>query len=181
MSPPWAEAVARAGFEFPSDYQAFAARYGFGEWSSEDKSLLVYITGPTIVEPWPEPIGFEGFVAERALSYPLLTHTPGYDFVPFPEPRSLLGFGGSDAGDLLLWDVTGPDSDLWPVVACSGYDGSAYPFDGGMLAFLMALMRGQLEMSPELVGRRPTWTAYYDWSARVEASGGPAAAEPGSL
>ena len=34
-----------------------------------------------------------------------------------------------------------------------GHDGETSTFDGGMVAFLVALMRGDLEMSAELVGQ----------------------------
>jgi hypothetical protein len=182
VSPPWHESVARVGFAFPSDYQAFAARYGCGGWSSENKQFDVGIWSPTSAELWPDSNGFERFVAEGAVSYQLPTDAPGYDFVPFPGPGSLLTFGGNEAGDRLMWHVTGPDSDLWPVVVCAeGYDGSMYPFDGGMLAFLVALMRGDLETSEVLVGRRPVWTTHCDWTRLFEVSAGPAVAVPGWL
>lgn len=180
VSPPWAQAPSRVGFSFPSDYQAFAARYGFGGWSSDDKPFVVGIFGPTIAEPW-EATGFEGFVADQALTGLLPTVGPGYDFVPFPEPGSLLTFGGTEVNDLLMWQVTGPDSDKWRVVALSGHDNVMHQFDGGMLAFLVALIRGDLELSVELMGRRPVWLADYDWSTRIGVTGGPATAQPGWL
>jgi hypothetical protein len=40
VPPPWEQAVVRVGFAFPADFQAFAARYGFGLWSASDPSNL---------------------------------------------------------------------------------------------------------------------------------------------
>jgi hypothetical protein len=181
VSPPWSEAAV----PFPSDYQAFVAQYGFGSIEFDDKEMVLFVAGPSIAG-YAEPNGFEGFVADNEMTYPIETYIDDepfeYPLRPFPEPGSFVRFGGSDAADEFMWYVAGPDPDTWPAIAWSRHDGNTYRTEGGMLAFLVELLSGRNGMSPEVVGSRPRWIAWSDWeNTGLEASAGPATAAPGWL
>jgi hypothetical protein len=90
-------------------------------------------------------------------------HWDGYVRPAFPEPGGLLVWGWTDNGDTLLWDTQDDDPDRWRVVMLPRHEPAAIFFDGGVVAFLVALLRGEHPKSAYLVSTQARWTMHSDW------------------
>jgi hypothetical protein len=67
----------------------------------------------------------------------------GGPYVAFPEPGGLLPWGESNEGDFFCWKTGDSDPDRWPVVLGSR-SFAWYEYHGGMLEYIVGLLRGDV-------------------------------------
>jgi hypothetical protein len=171
---PWEQAPQEVGFRFPADYRDVVDVYGGG---ALDEELTLHVPTRRPFRPG-LPGGFRGLTefAAREIGPALAGAAgtpPGTEAPPFfPSPGGLLFWGRDLSGNHLLWDTRDAEPDRWPV-AVWFRDELPDPvrlFDGGVAAFLLALVEGSyphtdLLLPPTgLAGRR--WTRTEDWERR---------------
>ncbi|MCD2469545.1 SMI1/KNR4 family protein [Streptomyces sp. MBT42] len=137
----WAEASRVYGTSFPSDFREFMDRYGCG--SIEDQ---LSVLAPRADESEPNAVSrfsrdsldeadlYEGWESpEAAAAHPL---------------GQMLIWGETVGADTLCWFTAEADPDRWPVAVFSraSLTWSLYPY--GMSAFLLRVLRGDLDDSP---------------------------------
>jgi hypothetical protein len=169
---PWHLSRAEIGVDFPSDFRAFADRYGGGDLVREDDdsaSLSVYglYSGN---RPWRDHSGFRAFMAHQVDQiYPLFVDVPddhwGGPFPPvMPDPGGLLAWGDNEDGDIFFWLTEDPDPDHWPVVVLARGPAVTMRFEGGMVEFLVSLLSGGQPKLAWLADSPLSWTMTNDWS-----------------
>ncbi|WP_330250788.1 SMI1/KNR4 family protein [Nocardia sp. NBC_00565] len=162
IAPPWTRIEEAMAVGLPRDYRDFIDLYGDGAindelgvnypaWQQDDTSTL-----STLVDVAEEDNGYGVY---ESLEMPF----PGY-----PAPGGLLQWGGNYNGDRLCWLTEGKDPDDWPVVVVFRHisDPSWRRFDGGMAAFLLAVVTGTFDLATTLIGDAPgeaRWTLARDW------------------
>lgn len=148
----WDRVESDLGVALPEDYKWLAETYGPGRF---DDFLSILHPGspfhPTrLVE-----------AAERAAEILDQLHESGLESIPY-QTDELLAVGKTDNGDMIYW-VTKPEGepDSWTVVA-NGARNTKWPhFDGGIVAFLLAVLSGavRLDVFPrDFPSARPTFT-----------------------
>jgi hypothetical protein len=183
---PWELSRAEVGFDFPSDYRAFIDRYGGGTLTRAGTPMRFSVMNPGEDQWCPDgPSGFAGFVdvtvselrprfaggcpdagpAPRP-ARPGARPAPPARYPVLPDPGGLLAWGSTDDGDCFFWLTQDPDPDRWPVVLWSRCEEAAHRFDGGMVEFLLAVLRGEHPASAWLSGPEPRWTPEADWNRR---------------
>ena len=173
---PWELARSEVGFDFPADYRGFIDRYGGGTVTRPDDPLRFSVMNPGADQWCPDgPSGFAGFVDVTVSELrPRFVGADAHErpaaeepFYPvLPDPGGLLAWGATDDGDCFFWLTQDPDPDSWPVVLWSRRENASYRFEGGMVAFLLAVLRGEHPSSAWLAGPDPRWTPEADWSRR---------------
>jgi hypothetical protein len=118
------------GQELPSDYRALVERYGPGTLAG----LVILTPGHAnryadLDRQTGELRGILKTLRERGIE-------PRY------EPDALLPWGVDESGNVVWWLTTG-DPDRWPVVANEARGDEWQRFDGGAVAFLLALLSGR--------------------------------------
>ncbi|MEV5647397.1 SMI1/KNR4 family protein [Nocardia sp. NPDC052254] len=162
IAPPWARIEKAMGVGMPPDYRDFIDLYGHGAINDElginypgypqsDGSTLRTLTDAAEDD--------NRYNVYEALQAPF----PGY-----PAPGGLLQWGGNYNGDMLCWLTEGDNPDNWPVVVVFRHihQPSWRRFDGGMAAFLLALVTGTFDLATTLIGDPPgpaRWTLARDW------------------
>jgi hypothetical protein len=163
--PPWDLSLMEVGFEFPRDYREFIGRYGSGRLSSTDKVVELAVVGPTTTSSCASGSGFTAFVENTTGNPPdfIDEYEEGIPYVSFPGPGSLLEWGFTDNGDRFFWLVEGRDPDAWTVVEMPRSETRTYRFNGGMVDYLLALMRQQFPTARYYIGSEARWTVCTDW------------------
>lgn len=185
--PPWELSRSEIGFDFPEDYRQFADLYGAGEItpSEEGAQLSVRVPHREVCRPG-APGGFKGFLEIHDTQVRPAFVFEGADeeywggtvYPLYPDEGGLLSWGASDDGDVLFWKTGDPDPNRWPVVMWARHPGVSYPFDGGMVAFLLAVVGGEHVASEWLGGPGSSWTMHSDWlHTGLRISARPAASE----
>ncbi|MEZ0068988.1 hypothetical protein ABIA32_005029 [Streptacidiphilus sp. MAP12-20] len=148
----WAAVEAAFGRALPSDYVAFMARYGAGDFGA-----VLGIVPPL---PVPKPEWEVGSVAESR-------GDAGYLFEVDPprrpldvDPAHLLEWGHTCGPDALYWLTTDPDPDRWPVVVRGRHTEDNWArYDCGMADFLLRVLTGRFDPWPLSV----TWDGPLTW------------------
>ncbi|QNE73528.1 hypothetical protein F0344_01900 [Streptomyces finlayi] len=125
--------------EFPSDFRHFIAVYGAG---AIENFLEVLKPEPRGAEPGPDAMLMETANAESAWarepkSVELLDTTP-----------ALIAWGVDSSSDLLCWDASDDNPELWPVLVRSRGDDLWSRYDCGMVEFLVRVMRADFAHCP---------------------------------
>jgi hypothetical protein len=140
----WDDVQARLGMPLPTDFRAFAAAYGpieLGEYLS--------IWSPAGSEV-PYQVRNVGWLRTNRDFNP---GTAPYRF--WPEPRGLLRWATSRAGDSFFWDPSGSDDpDTWPVIAHFAYH-RWHRFDLTMTDLVAAMVTDGIDWSPGYRGTGP--------------------------
>jgi hypothetical protein len=183
-APPWRQSKGEIGVDFPADYRDFVDRFGGGSMTSELMFLEFSVFAPCSVGLTVDaPRGFEAFMVNQAKRVRPLFVFDGADeaywggtvYPVHPDPGGLLAWGQNQEGDVFFWLTEDPDPDRWPVVMWARGPATTYRFEGGMVAFLLALFQGELPASDWLGGPNLQWTMESDWLRR----GLSVSAEPG--
>lgn len=133
----WAEVRARLGMALPADFCAFAAAYG-----PIDLGEHLWIWSPAGSEV-PFHVRNVGWLRASRDADP---GSAPYRF--WPEPRGLLWWATSRAGDDFFWDPSGSDDpDTWPVVARFAYH-RWHRFDLTMTDLVAAMVTDGIDWSP---------------------------------
>jgi hypothetical protein len=114
------------GQPLPSDYRALVERYGPGT-----------IAGLAILTPG-HPNRYVDL--DRQTGEQRATLKEG-DIAPAYEPDALIPWGIDESGNVVWWLTTG-EPDAWPVIANEARGDEWQRFDGGAVAFLVALLDG---------------------------------------
>lgn len=135
----WARMSESWGKEFPSDFRHFIAVYGAG---AIENFLEVLKPEPRGAEPGPDAMLMETANAERAWtrepkSVELLDTTP-----------ALIAWGVDSSSDLLCWDASDDNPELWPVLVRSRGDDLWSRYDCGMVEFLVRVMQADFAHCP---------------------------------
>ncbi|MFJ8044088.1 hypothetical protein ACIRBX_26660 [Kitasatospora sp. NPDC096147] len=149
---PWESATdAHPDLRFPTDYRWLIDTYG---------SIRIHedlaVSGPMSTSFYGE--GFAGFLAMTADAYgqaelvheePRFPHetTPEPPYPMFPDSGGLLSWGSDTLGNSYFWLTQDPDPDNWPVVVFFGEAEVWDVFDGGLAAFLTALLTGEYHLA----------------------------------
>ncbi|MHA6762958.1 SMI1/KNR4 family protein [Streptacidiphilus sp. PAMC 29251] len=183
-APPWRQSRSEIGVDFPQDYREFVDRYGGGSMTSESMFLEFSVLAPCSLGWKPDaPGGFDAFTVKQIEQIRPLFVFDGADenywggtaYPVHPDPGGLLAWGENQEGDVFFWLTDNPDPDRWPVVMWARGPATTYRFEGGMVAFLLALFRGDLPASDWLGGPELEWTMKSDWLRRgLAVSAGPA-------
>jgi len=130
----WSAVEERLGTPLPGDYKTFIEAYGTGRI---DNFLWVY--NPFAAN---ENLNLLKEVQEVGEIYAELGRG-GHETPPpfFPSPGGLLPLGATDNGDFLFWKVSGPP-DTWTIVVNESRAPEYEEFDGGLSAFLVAILNG---------------------------------------
>lgn len=181
---PWHRSTAEIGIEFPADYRMFVDRYGGGDMTSTSMALKFSIYAPCSVGWRPgAPGGFQALLDNQIGNVRPLFVFDGADedywggpaYPVHPDPGGLLAWGEDQEGDMFFWLTQDPDPNRWPVVMWARGPATSYRFEGGMVAFLLALFNGDLPASDWLGGPNLRWTMRSDWLRRgLAISGDPA-------
>jgi hypothetical protein len=157
-SPPWAQSRHEIGFDFPSDYREFIDLYGSVRINGE---LSVWTPKLRPSEPG-APIGFPGFVWNTAHDGGVGDYLAGaYEdgdltecpYPVYPAPGGLLIWGNNPNGDHCFWLTEGDDPDRWPIAIWYRQLAKWDRFDGGVPAFLLAIVTGRYELADEIAPR----------------------------
>jgi hypothetical protein len=152
--PPDWEAVERdLGTRLPADYKWLVERYGPGSFSGFLHVLTPRAESQYVRLEWKAQRCQELFVSDGEAGMPL----------PIP-PEELLPVAATDNGDTVYWVKRPPeDPDAWHIAA-NGARNTKWPeFDGGIVAFLVAVMSGArpVDVLPaSWPGQRRTFKAY---------------------
>ncbi|WP_217242196.1 SMI1/KNR4 family protein [Streptomyces sp. AC555_RSS877] len=171
IAPPWQDARAQIGFQFPADYRAFVDRYGAGEINDH---LIVFAPTERPYQPG-LPGGFRGYTAfaEQDIGTAFAAMRDGdpcnHPYPLFPHPGGLLVWGRTYDGDHLFWNTEDPDPDRWPVVTWLRHEPSPgwRPYDGTATDFLLALATHSHPHTGVLIGnpaQQPRWVIAEDWT-----------------
>lgn len=173
---PWELSRDEVGFDFPADYRGFIDRYGGGSLTRPGTPMRFSVLNPGADQWCPDgPSGFAGFVDVTVSEMrPRFTEEPAGpgrpaapEFYPLlPDPGGLLAWGATDDGDCFFWLTREPDPNDWPVVLWSRREEASHLFEGGMVAFLLAVLSGEHPTSEWLAGPEPRWTPEADWNRR---------------
>jgi hypothetical protein len=133
----WVDVRARLGMPLPADFRAFAAAYG-----PIDLGEYLWIWSPAGSEV-PYHVRNVGWLRASRDADPGLAP---YRF--WPEPRGLLWWAMSRAGDDFFWDPSGSDdADTWPVVARFAHR-RWHRFDLTMTDLVAAMVTDGIDWSP---------------------------------
>ncbi|MGW0583843.1 SMI1/KNR4 family protein [Streptomyces sp. NPDC002920] len=169
-SPPWQDAPAQVGFQFPADYRAFIDRYGAGEVNGH-----LIVLAPTERPYLPGlPPGFAGYTAfaeqdiGQAFTELRASDPAHYPYPIFPEPGGLLLWARTYDGDHLFWDTEHSAPDQWPVVLWLRHEPPPawHPFPGTATDFLLSLATRTHPYADVLTGaglQPPQWVRTEDW------------------
>lgn len=172
---PWELSRAEVGFDFPADYREFIDRYGGGTLTRPGTPMRFSVMNPGADQWCPDgPSGFAGFVDVTVSELrPRFVDALGHEhpveqvvYPVMPDPGGLLAWGATDDGDCFFWLTEDPDPDNWPVVLWSRREKISHLFEGGMVAFLLAVLSGEHPTSSWLAGPEPRWTPEADWNRR---------------
>lgn len=160
---PWEKSNGEVAFDFPADFRWFIDKYG----SVVINDLL------HIWSPQKEPINAraEDDLSEegRFRSYVRLSSTSGgqgqmrmrlrsrhpesQPYPVWPEPEGLILWGRNERRHQCFWWTKGGDSNKWPIVVWfSEFEWMCYQTN--FCQFLVDLLRGNHELSDELIGER---------------------------
>jgi hypothetical protein len=117
----------------PPDYVELAETYGSGTF---DDGITVFVPG--------HPNRHLDLVryAEEARSALHTLRDEGEE-MPY-EPDELLAWAADDAGNFIWWHMSDPAApERWPVVVSEARGDEWVRFDGGAVAFLVALLSGE--------------------------------------
>lgn len=133
----WADVQGRLGMPLPADFRAFAAAYG-----PIDLGEYLWIWSPAGGEV-PYHVRNVAWLRASRDAHP---GSAPYRF--WPEPRGLLWWAMSRAGDDFFWDPSGSDDpDTWPVVARFAYH-RWHRFDLTMTDLVAAMVTDGIDWSP---------------------------------
>ena len=133
----WVDVQARLGMPLPADFRAFAAVYG-----PIDLGEYLWIWSPAGSEV-PFHVRNVGWLRESRDADP---GSAPYRF--WPEPRGLLWWARSRAGDDFFWDPSGSDDpDTWPVVVRFAHR-RWHRFDLTMTDLVAAMVTDGIDWSP---------------------------------
>ena len=118
--------------ELPSDYRALVERYGPGT-----------LAGLTIFTPGHEN-RYVDLDRQTGELRGILKDLRERGIEPDYEPDALIPWGIDESGNVVWWLTTG-DPDRWPVIANEARGDEWQRFDGGAVAFLVALLNGSEE------------------------------------
>jgi hypothetical protein len=133
----WASVEEVIGSALPSDYQMFVETYGAG---SINDFLWIFTPGSSN-----EYLDlFQAIRSDGNMLRGIKAKLPEeFPIAVFPEPGGVLPFGATDNGDLLLWDTSHGNPDMWSVVIVNPRDNRYCAFPGSMIQFLEALISGE--------------------------------------
>jgi hypothetical protein len=184
--PPWQLSATEIGLEFPEDYREFVDRYGAGLAESDTAPMGLTVKAPHSGAWRPGgAAGFRGFTEKHAARVrpAFVFDSAGEDYwggivyPVFPDAGGVLSWGDSGEGDFFFWLTGDPDPNRWPVVMWPRHQETSYRFEGGMVAFLVAVFTGAHPASDWLGGPGLRWTMESDWERRgLSVSAGPAVA-----
>lgn len=130
----WGEVEAQLGTSLPSDYRALVDAYGLVGVDDE-----VWIFQPN------RPLSGADIACRAARFGEFLDARPALrraGFASYPRPGGLLPCGYTAGASLIAWQ-TGGRADGWPLVLLER-DGVEFErFDGGIVAFIVALLEGR--------------------------------------
>lgn len=132
----WERVESKLGRRLPSDYKAFAERFGPGDF---DGSIFVAV-----------PRGFGprlDFFGELERSIEILRSLAA-DGIPvpyplYPEKGGLISWGSTIEGEVLYWRTDDADPDRWPVILHAHRTDDWLEFQGSATHFLYALLTGE--------------------------------------
>ncbi|MEV6208807.1 SMI1/KNR4 family protein [Kitasatospora sp. NPDC051914] len=136
----WQAAEAALGTVFPSDYREFIELYGAGSIGDHLGVVLPIapdLPGRTLPDVADHTLEARGAMQRKREGLPA-----GLD------ESALVGWGYDDAADVLCWITVGPDPDRWPVAVWSRGDQRWLVHEMGMVAFLVAVLAGELDECP---------------------------------
>ena len=130
----WDAARAALGVELPRDYAQLAQRYGAGTF---DDGIGLHVPGH------PNRNLDLVIFTERARSALHALRDDGEE-MPY-DPDELLPWAADDAGNFIWWHVSDPGApDRWPVVANEARGDEWLRYEGGAVAFLVAILSGDV-------------------------------------
>ncbi len=128
----WDRSRAVWGTRFPSEFVEFMAVYGAGSISD-----VLWVThqneggpGDGPYNAWYTPM--QDWLIEMSAPYPA-----------WPEPGSLISWGGDANENTFFWSTRGSDPDQWPVVVweAGAFGSEAFiEFECGMVEFLLRVL-----------------------------------------
>jgi hypothetical protein len=119
------------GQDLPSDYRALVERYGPGT-----------LAGLGLLVPG-HPNRYVDMVRQEGELRDILKSLRDQGIEPRYEPEARLPWGVDESGNVVWWLMSG-EPDRWPVVANEARGDEWLRFDGGAVAFLVALLSGEL-------------------------------------
>jgi hypothetical protein len=133
----WERVEHKLGRRLPSDYKAFAERFGPGEF---DESIFVAVPrgfGPRL--------DFFGLLEESVE----ILRSLGADGIPvpyplYPERGGLISWGSTIEGEVLYWRTDDDDPDRWPVILHMHQTDDWFEFQGSATHVLYAILTGQI-------------------------------------
>ncbi|MFI5983770.1 SMI1/KNR4 family protein [Streptomyces sp. NPDC051555] len=130
----WAAKEGELGFRLPDDYKRLCDAYGPGSFGD-----FIGIRHPLGATDWMSLTGPMATIVERQLE----VDRAGGTLVPH-DPRRLFAVGVTDNGQYLFW-VTEPQDapDRWRIVVHDARGPRWFSFDGGLVAFLAAVLGGR--------------------------------------
>ncbi|MFI6772158.1 SMI1/KNR4 family protein [Nocardia sp. NPDC050412] len=161
IAPPWARIEEAMGVGLPRDYRDFTDLYGHGAINDE---LGVNYPG---YQQSDGSLKTLADVAEENNRYRVYEALEA-PFAGYPAPGGLLQWGSNYNGDMLCWLIEGEHPNDWPVVVVFRHirEPSWRRFDGGLAAFLLAVVTGTFDFATTLIGDAPgeaRWTLARDW------------------
>lgn len=138
------------GVGLPNDYLALVREWGAGEF---DDFIGVY-------EPGHPNVNVELVEKARGWSWALHELRDGGGALPFdPDvgPGGLLTWGSTGNGDPCFWHLRSEDPASWTIVVQEGRGPNRHLYEGGLVDFLVAVLRGRERVSvfPEDYPRSP--------------------------
>lgn len=114
----------------PADYKKFCNVYGTGTVDF----FLWFVT--------PVDGAFREFATKQLDALRTLKRQFPYQYsMPlFPDKDGFLPFGGTDNGDLVLWDTGKDDPDNWTIVVISSRDSICHKYDNNFVGFLTTIL-----------------------------------------
>ncbi|MEU1286805.1 SMI1/KNR4 family protein [Kitasatospora sp. NPDC005856] len=150
----WEGPVEGLGTELPSDYRAFVERYGHASFHGD-----LSVVTPDLDPGTPDEKSYERFrrfnedVGEMLEGWYEWNPELGRPYPPFPAKGGLLAWASNTSADYFCWDTSAGDPDQWPVVVWRFGISEFVRFDGGMTAFLTAVLTGEVPDSDGYIDR----------------------------
>lgn len=121
----------------PDDYRSFVEAYGTGVIDD-----FIWLVNPISANKYLNLVSQSRIILDALEE--TSTKFPGmYPMPRFPDPGGLLPFAGTDNGDSLFW-VTNGKPNSWTVAVMGPRSPECYCYDCGMLEFVLALLRTEL-------------------------------------
>jgi Ankyrin repeats (3 copies)/SMI1 / KNR4 family (SUKH-1)/Ankyrin repeat len=137
----WETLQKELGIELPEDYRGFIDRYGTGTLAG-----FLFIYNPFASD---DSLNLVAQLRDQAAQYNGLHQDDEerYPFPMYPALPGLIPWGGDTNGNRYFWVAkTGLKGSSWPVTIDESGEGFQ-DFQGGFAAFVVALLKGQLDFT----------------------------------